>query len=130
MQSRHYNSLVCLPCTSVLPSLQIRFKSVPMIGRKWDLHRPCKGFAWDEELIEEATRKWFFLVRPKGRCQINTIDVRRESLFYRMDFTFLCSFIFNYKIYTKKFCGFKNYVYFCKRVFIHSMNKGAQEHIV
>lgn len=64
MQSRHYNSLVLyIRRTSALPSLQIRFKSVPMIGRIWDLHRSCMGFAWDEELSEEATRKKFFLVR-------------------------------------------------------------------
>jgi hypothetical protein len=49
-----------------------------MIGRKWDLHRIYKGFAWDDELSEEATRKKFFHVRQKGRHQINTIDVRRE----------------------------------------------------
>ena len=56
-----------LRSSSALPPLLVRCKSVPMIGRKWDLHRSYKGITWDEELNEEATHNNFLLVRQKER---------------------------------------------------------------
>ena len=47
----HLRPTLAHPSLYLLPPFQVRFRSVvspfPIMGEKWDLHRICKGLAWE-----------------------------------------------------------------------------------